>query len=188
MPKAKTSRQKPPRAAETSASPKPQPPMPEPLRKQQYGQTLPGKVAVLESNASLRKTDEVELLDDIVTDVIEGDYLSLREACWNAIRKNTGMKFTWDKLERHAEDVNTLMHWMMAGGWFASFLSAACYQVQTYKRILPEHVLNMVDEAHVNFLCQLQDARELLRNNPGLLIDDIRAAMKSHPDLTEPAE
>jgi hypothetical protein len=47
-------------------------------------------------------------------------------------------------------------------------------------------VLLSAGDDHVNFLYLLRDARDLLRDNPELLIDDLRATVLAHPDLAEP--
>jgi hypothetical protein len=184
MPKTTT---KPPTAPETPA-PESQAPKPEPLRKQHYGQSLLGKVAILRLNASVHKTDDADLLDEIVTNAIEDHGISFREACWNALAKDIGLDFRWKSLKRRSEDINTLMRVLTDGSWFGQFLSTACYIIHPDKNrsLWPEDILEMVDEAHLDHLEQVENARAMLRKQPGLLIDDIRAAVSAHPELAEP--
>jgi hypothetical protein len=192
MPKAKhrINRNEPHPVAPETPAPEPQAPKPEPLRKSHYGESILGKVAILRINASLLKTDDEALLDEIVTNVTGGDRLSFREACWNAITGEMGPYITWSSLKRHSEDIGTLVKEMEDRSWFGtSFLSLACHVMRSQKRrLLPEDVLEMVDDAHADYMDRVDAARDLLRENPGVLVDDIRAVLKSHPDLTELAE
>ena len=85
---------------------------------------------------------------------------------------------------KYAKDLMQLYSILMDDEWQASFLRGVCMLAREIETgPTPADVLDFLSNQVDQFQGEVEDARKLLHSHPGVLRDDIREAVRKHPEL-----